>query len=889
MDTKLKNIKQNRGVKAAAFALAVLMFFMAGNFAALFIKGFVNFNAFEHPVHVTQTAVFRSAMNNYIHQVLNVGESSEYQTFEEYLESPEAKSYSENYYKDMDMVEAAYKLLDESDIEVFVDTQNRYRYALTYRNVRYFFSYDGSPISRDQFYDYEFVDYEFTKPHIEPETTVVENNQATTALAVANNNDGVISYYDPYGGGGWPAYIGDITDALARLNAIGGYTCYGEGTKEDAIAVIEQNRIQHLRNQYSWSRNGYSTDIVNSVESINYAIVYKNSGRVFTNCGITAADTQEQILEKLGGTAWAEGFKDGKSQLLVGKSRNLTNGVYGMLHDGLFGSYSSKSILDMAYFENVESAYFAFSENGTDAFTVMKKSFDSYNQAIPLTAYLALTVICLFIAIAACIYLLSAAGKTADGIKINFFDKVPFEINWILGLAVMAAAAFAACCGIVFEVEPFSFASESAFELIITVLYSFCSYMNLIEGVLVAVFFMIWTGLNASLVRNIRNKTFFKYSVIFFLLRPIKWIFKKLWKMSRKTADKIGYIFNCDYSKGQGKKFKILACVATIVFIIITPIYYVIATVAMVGYDEAFAFILFMLGILGDIAILGFVLLLITSQDRIMHAVSDMRKGELGMDIDKKYMPPFMSRFADDILYMQEGLQNAVDSAVKDQRMKAELITNVSHDLKTPLTSIVNYVDLLKKCDIEDETAQRYVSILDEKAHRMKKLIEDLVEASKASSGAVELHAVKLNLCEFAAQAVGEHEDELKKYDIELVLKTPSTPVMVIADSQKTSRIFENLFSNIRKYALEGTRVYIDVAAGLEYGSVIFKNISKHPLDISPDELTQRFVRGDASRSGEGSGLGLSIAKDLCELQKGKLGLQIDGDLFKAIVALPKA
>ena len=134
---------------------------------------------------------------------------------------------------------------------------------------------------------------------------------------------------------------------------------------------------------------------------------------------------------------------------------------------------------------------------------------------------------------------------------------------------------------------------------------------------------------------------------------------------------------------------------------------------------------------------------------------------------------------------------------------------------------------------------------------------------------------------------MGEHEDELKAYGIEIVLKIPDEPVMVMADAQKSSRIVENLFSNIRKYALEGTRVYIDVAAGTDFGSVIFKNVSKNPLDISPDELTQRFVRGDSSRSGEGSGLGLSIAKDLCELQGGRLGLQIDGDLFKAVVALP--
>lgn len=883
MDTKLKNIKHGNGMKIAALVIAILMFFLAGNFATLFVKGFMNFNVFEHPTDVTQTAVFRSAMNVYIQQVFNVGESSEYQTFNEYLESPEAQSYSDSYYKDMEMAEAAHKLLDESDIEVYVDTQNRYRYALTYRNVRYFFSYDGSPLSRDEFYGYEFVDYEFTKPHVD------EGTQATTALAVANDNEGTISYYDPSDSGGWPAYIGDITDALACLSNIGEYTCYGEGTKEETLAVIENERIQSLQDQYSWSRNNYSTHVVNSVKSINYAVKYKNSDRIFTNCGVTSADTQEQILKKLGSTTWAEGFKDGEYQVLVGKSRNITNGVYGMLHDALFGSYASKCIMDFAEFPNIEAAYFAFSDLGTDAFTVMEKSFNSYNQSIPLTAYFVLALICFLVAAAACIYLLSSAGKTADGIKINFFDKVPFEINWALGLAVMAAAAFAAVCGVILEVEPFSYATQSTFELINTVLYSFCASMNLIEGILVAAFFMIWTGLNTSLIRNIRNKTFFRHSIVGWVFKPLGWLFKKLKNWVKKTVGKMKYIVNCDYSKGQSTKFKVLACMATIAFIIITPVYFLIAMIDIIDGSEVIGLGLLILGILGDVAIIVFLVILITSQDRIMAAVSDMRKGELTRGIDKKYMPPFMSRFADDILFMQDGLQKAVDSAVKDQRMKAELITNVSHDLKTPLTSIVNYVDLLKKCEIEDETAQRYVSILDEKAQRMKKLIEDLVEASKASSGAMEIHSVKLNLCEFATQAVGEHEDELKKYNIELVLKLPEEPVMVIADAQKTSRIAENLFSNIRKYALEGTRVYIDVAAGAEYGSIIFKNISKHPLDISPDELTQRFVRGDASRSGEGSGLGLSIAKDLCELQNGRLGLQIDGDLFKAIVALPIA
>ena len=290
-----------------------------------------------------------------------------------------------------------------------------------------------------------------------------------------------------------------------------------------------------------------------------------------------------------------------------------------------------------------------------------------------------------------------------------------------------------------------------------------------------------------------------------------------------------------------------------------------------------------------DLPIMLWVILFIASLDRIMHGVASVRLGRLNVRIDQGLMPSFLRNFARDITSMQDGLEKAVDSAVKDQRMKAELITNVSHDLKTPLTSIVNYVDLLKRCNVEDEDAKKYISILDEKSQKMKKLIEDLVEASKASSGAVELHPTKIDLCEFAAQAVGEHEDELKEKNIEIVLNFHARPVMIIADAQKTSRIVENLFSNLRKYALEGTRVYIDVNGGDNFGTLTFRNISKFPLNIAPEELTQRFVRGDASRSGEGSGLGLSIANDLCELQGGKFNIAIDGDLFKVSIAMPKA
>lgn len=890
MDTKSKSIKHSKTLKIAAFVLAVIMFFLAGNFASLFIKGFANFNIFTNPADFTNTYVFRDRMNDYICSVIELGKSSKYQTFDEYLQSEEAKSYSEGYVEEAANVTAAYELLDASALEVYVDAQNRYRYALTHNNVRYYFDCSGTPISKAEFEDYVFVRNEAE----EETTTVIDTAEIQTP------DDGLY-YYSPDGGGGMPEYVRDISKALHTVCIVDGHKDYGEISKENMLAQIEANRIASIEEIYGWNIDGYYADAVSDISSVNYAVFYKNSDTVFTNCGVASGDSEEIIYEKLGVSRWAESIKDGEYKLISGEKNNTATGVYASLHEWLFGITKSSLEYGLDYnpsvLDDVSAAYFSYNENSgkADTFTIVEKSFESYGKGHSLTAYLILSIVCFAIACAICIYLLCAAGKTADGIKINFFDKIPVEISFGIGLAIMVIAGISTACITVFELFPFNmFGNDREISEITFMFFDAISgFSSAVIGLLVAVFFGVWTAFNMSVIRNLRNKTFCRHSLI---LRPAKWIFKNLWKLTKKGADRLGYILACDYAKGQGTKFKVLACVITAFFVAATVFYYIIFVGFFTGIGLAadgvfilFAMLFFTLGIIGDAFAVAFALLVIASLHRIMAAVSDMRKGHIDTSINTKFMPPFMKRFAEDILSIQDGLQNAVESAVKDQKMKAELITNVSHDLKTPLTSIVNYVDLLKKCEINDETARRYVDVLDEKSHKMKKLIEDLVEASKASSGAVEIRPVKLNFCEFAVQSVGEHEDELGKKNIEIVLRTPETPVMVVADAQKTMRITENLFSNIRKYALEGTRVYVDVAENAECGFITFKNISKNPLDVSAEELTRRFVRGDASRSGEGSGLGLSIAKDLCELQNGNLVLETDGDLFKATVKLPLA
>ena len=224
---------------------------------------------------------------------------------------------------------------------------------------------------------------------------------------------------------------------------------------------------------------------------------------------------------------------------------------------------------------------------------------------------------------------------------------------------------------------------------------------------------------------------------------------------------------------------------------------------------------------------------------------------------------------------------------MKAERLKADLITNVSHDLKTPLTSIISYVDLLKRENIKEKRIQSYIEVLDQKAARLKNLTEDLVEASKASSGNVNLELHPINYNEILLQTLGEFQEKLDKRSLQMVSSFPEEDVMILADGRQLFRVLENLFNNCAKYALPGSRVYLALEKREKDAIFTMKNISEAPLNISPNELTERFVRGDVSRSTEGSGLGLSIAKSLTKLMSGKMIIEIDGDLYKVSLIFP--
>ena len=272
---------------------------------------------------------------------------------------------------------------------------------------------------------------------------------------------------------------------------------------------------------------------------------------------------------------------------------------------------------------------------------------------------------------------------------------------------------------------------------------------------------------------------------------------------------------------------------------------------------------------------------------KLSRGIEAITQGNLKPQVKLQFSLPVMGKTADQINHIGEGLELAVEKSVKSERLKTELITNVSHDLKTPLTSIISYIDLLKEEKIDNETATEYIGILDERSNRLKQLVEDLVEASKAATGNIKSELVSTKLDQLVIQAVGEYTDRLEASSLEVVFGQMEE-VNVLADGRHMWRIIENLLSNACKYAMPGTRVYIDVLGGAGVGKLVIKNISKEPLAIDPSELTERFVRGESDRSSEGSGLGLAIATSLAQVQNGTLKLEIDGDLFKAIVEMPR-
>lgn len=849
MDTKSKNIKYSFAVRAAAFILALIFVGAAGCFASSFARSFFTYNAYEdRSFH--QTDIFRRLMNYCENEIIFSAEIRGCRDIEDFKKTETAKNIIDDYQTTKAKITEAFDLLDKSGIEYFRTEDNIFRYRLNNGGTVYYFRYDGELISSETFFSYNDDGDEDSGNTVEESTT-----------AVAGVPAGALSD------------VQKIKSALSFLYNYGPDTNYGETSKELLLARADLECKSRLETEFKDSKFAMS-GICNSMKAFDYAVFLTN-GNVVTNCGITRADGYEKALSKLSANSYLTEAYDGKSFRTVTapgtKAYKPSASALARIGRSSIAEASALETSERFLKEyGIETAVFSYKDPapGDDLVSVYSDVNNSFRASAGGRASLnkcnILFSVFFLAAIALFVFLAATAGKTDTGeIKLMFTDKVPLGINIIFyGFIIISAGVI--CVGLhVCEADPYE-----NYSIDMEILRLIGTHITQISAVLFAVCFGTLAFFINSIVRNIRANTFFRHTLCRIILTPFRFL-----------AEKLKYIVN-SAGNGSKKTHRIIAyCVITVAAVIA----FILTTICHED-DLLFAFALII-----DAVLLTAVLFAAANFFRISTGTGKIRSGEIGEKIGTEKMLPFMKNHAEDINSIGDGLQEAVDSAVKDQRMKAELITNVSHDLKTPLTSIVTYVDLLKRCEVENEDARKYIGILDEKSLRMKKLIEDLVEASKASSGAVEINPVKLDLCEFAAQAVGENEDELKEKGISIVLKLPDHPVTVNADPQKTGRIIENLFSNIRKYSLENTRAYVEVSDSGGKGMIVFKNISKYELNVPADELTARFVRGDASRNGEGSGLGLSIAENLCILQGGNFGVSVDGDLFKAVVSLPKA
>jgi signal transduction histidine kinase len=466
-------------------------------------------------------------------------------------------------------------------------------------------------------------------------------------------------------------------------------------------------------------------------------------------------------------------------------------------------------------------------------------AYKTRNVLIPLASVSMVITILIFI------YLMYSAARKKDHEKFepSFIDKIPFDILFLLigGMIVIAVLGVQQIGMALYE--------EYMFEgLIMLLSFGF------------AFIFLSFMVLTVSFAARIKLKTLFRNTLFYIVIAGI---FKFIWKMLSKIP----------------LLWKLLLVIGFVSFIELILMLFM----ARGSFTPVFFWFLIRIAIiiLSCFAALNMI--------KIKKGGEAISLGDLNYRIDNRYMLNDFKKHAENLNNISKGMSNAINEKMKSEHFKSELITNVSHDIRTPLTSIINYVDLLDRQNIDDVTSKEYIDILKKQSARLKKLTEDLIEASKATSGVITAKMEKLNLKEILNQAIGEYSTKLTENSIEPVMNDFSGDIHILADGRLIWRVMDNMLENICKYSQPGTRAYITVEQQSSRVRICFKNVSKYKLNISADELMERFVRGDSSRTGEGSGLGLSIAKSLTEIMKGAMLLEIEGDLFKACLVFDKA
>ena len=464
----------------------------------------------------------------------------------------------------------------------------------------------------------------------------------------------------------------------------------------------------------------------------------------------------------------------------------------------------------------------------------------------------------LFLGLLCLIWLLSMAGRSGETeqVKLAGLCRIPLDIHAAAaGILCVMCMSVARVCGL----ELLYYNSRP------TAFFGICGAVMLLAGVIVVLLFLY--ALVAQLKTGISNLV---------KRTALGWCVTRLWNVLGICGKVLCKLYNLLPLIWQ--------YLLTAVAMVGVPFLFCLLSIASYGFGRAFWMMCFFVSLLADCVL---VLYGAYAFGTLLRGAKHMAEGDMTAKVPLNRLYGVYKHGGEYLNALSEAAVAAARSQMKSERMKAELITNVSHDIKTPLTSVINYIDLLQKAETEQQR-QEYLQVLERQSQRLKKLIEDLMDMSKASTGNVNVEIQSLDAVETVNQALGEFSDKLTAQQLTVIFAPPERAVSMQADGKLTWRVFSNVLSNAVKYALPGTRVYVDIEETERFVTVSVKNISREPLNISAEELMERFVRGDASRNTEGSGLGLNIAQSLMQLQKGNLTLTIDGDLFKTTLQFPK-
>ena len=555
--------------------------------------------------------------------------------------------------------------------------------------------------------------------------------------------------------------------------------------------------------------------------------VYKNGIRVLLNNALQEERYTGEYPELPSGYSYVATDTSTGKVLYDGRTKNAVPlGISG-------GCSSGGSWIDA-------QAYLDPKQTPGEELTLLRPSVGTLHDQ---NAYLPVGIITAVLCLALLVFLMASMGKKPDGVKLRGIHRVPVDLFLAAALAAVAV--------------PTNFYFDlSEINLLYNPLWVWMMPVTLMA---------LWIGFVVLLT----------LCTISARLRAGKW-----WKNS------IIYIV-CRFVYRAVRGF-VRALPIAWKGILVYAVVVLVNALGMILAFGAGSFFVFLLTLVLDAAGLYFVIQTVRQLKALQTAAQKLAAGDLTYTVDTEKMYPVLKEHGDDLNAVSVGMSRAVNERMKSERFKTELITNVSHDLKTPLTSIVSYVDLLKKEPIEDETAREYIEVIDRQSQKLKKLTTDLVDASKASSGALPVNRERLDFGELLRQSAGEYTENFAAADITPVLLVPEGETCVTADGRLLWRVLDNLLGNAVKYAQSGTRLYLELSQSPAETVLTLKNICREPLNIPVEELMERFVRGDSSRHTDGSGLGLSIANSLMELMGGKLVLTLDGDLFKAALVFPQ-